>query len=122
MEDKKESKELDGIDRELIEKAINYLIEQEEKKEKMKERKLKRNIAAKIRERMPRLSDDKLIELDTKDLGTLSRILRELDYKEPYFPIGAYTAAYERMKMYKWYILGLIGLIAVILILRALIA
>ena len=114
-------KEYEGIDKELIEKAVNYLIEQEKTAKEQEERKRKKRIIGKIKERLESAKEENLIKLPIEDLGALSRILRAMDYHEPKTPLEKYTALYEMAKRYKWYLLAFAGLIAGIVIAGALI-
>lgn len=97
-------------------KLAKKQIEEEQKKE---EENKKKRIIEKIRKRMPSLEEEKLLELDTKDLGTTSRILKKLDYHEPFIPLQKYSKTIETVIKHRKLIAGIGTLILILAVLGA---
>ena len=71
----------------LVELAKKQIEEEQKKEEEEK----KKRIISKIRKRMPSLSEERLSKLKITDLGSLSRILKQLEYTEPFVPLQRYS-------------------------------
>ena len=99
----------------LIKLAEKQILEEQKKEEENR----KKRIIEKIRKRMPSLEEENLLKLDMKDLGTLSRILKKLDYQEPFIPLQKYSKTIERLIKYRKAIVALIGTILLLAVLGA---
>lgn len=106
---------------ELLTEALEYIRKQKEKEKMREERRIKKRIISKIKERLRSADESKLMELETTELGTLSRLLRKIEYHEPKFPLDRYSAFFESALRYRWVIIGSLAILAVALIVRGLI-
>ena len=99
----------------LITLAQKQILEEQKKEEENK----KKKIIEKIRKRMPSLSPERLLELDMKELGALSKMIRKLDYREPFIPLQKYSKTVESLIKYRKAIAVSIGILLLLAVLGA---
>ena len=110
---------LESLSGEELKTLVELAKKQIEEEQKKEEENRKRKIIGKIRERMPSVGEERLITLEIKDLGTLSKILRKLDYHEPFIPLQKYSKTIETVIKHRKLIAGIGILILILAVLGA---
>ena len=109
-------KSLSGEELKTLVTLAKKQIEEERKKE---EENRKKKLVEKIRKRMPTVKEEQLLKLEIKELGTLSKTLRTIDYHEPFVPLQKYSKTIDAIIKYKWWMIAAGALVLLLAVLGA---